>query len=93
MRVEERKQVQLKRLKEARTDVVEARGKVLRLIAAVELDLGYEKIDFLTVDPDWAAGQLKITSAMLVFGERVMSDIVVDSATFEVVSSRPWVVE
>lgn len=93
MLIEQRKQMQQKQLKEARTEAVEARGKVLRLIAAEELDLAYEKIDFLTVDPDWAARQLKITSAVLVFGERVMSDIVVDSATFEVISSRPWVVE
>ncbi len=93
MRIEERKQVQQARLEEARAVATQARGAVLRLVAATELDLACEKIDFLTIDTDWAAGQLKITSAVLVFGDRVMSDIVVDSATFEVISSRPWVVE
>ena len=93
MRIEQRKQVQQEQLKEARAEAIEAQGKCLRFIAASELDLAYEKIDFLTIDPDWAVGQLKITSAVLVFGERVMADIVVDSATFEVISSRPWVVE
>lgn len=93
MLIEQRKQMQQKQLKEARAEFVEARAKVLRLIAAAELGLAEYKIDFLTIDTDWAAGQLKITSAVMVFGERVMSDIVVDSATLEVISSRPWVVE
>lgn len=87
------KELQRRKMEDARDEAVEARGRALRYIAAVELGIDCEKIDFLTLDTQWAAGQVKITSAVLVFGERVMSDIVVDSVKLEVISSRPWVVE
>ncbi len=87
------KELQRRKMEHARDEALKARGRALRYIAGVELDIDYTKIDFATLDTQWAAGQIKITSAVLVFGERVMSDIVVDSTTLEVVSSRPWVAE
>ena len=85
MRIEQRKQMQQARLKEARTEFVEARGKVLRLIAAAELDLAYEKIDFLSVDNEWALSVVMIKWVMMVSGERIDCDIAIDSSRLDVI--------